>query len=50
MRLMPLEEKVKYADYVIDNSEALADTRRQVEEVNSRLREYASSTVGTRHS
>ena len=35
---MPLEEKVKYADFVIDNSGDLPDTRRQVEQVNSKLR------------
>ena len=35
---MPTEEKVKYADYVIDNSGDLEHTRRQVVEVNSRLR------------
>jgi dephospho-CoA kinase len=47
---MPLAEKVKYADFVIDNSRDLADTRRQVEEVNSRLREFVSNTSGNRHS
>jgi dephospho-CoA kinase len=45
---MPTEEKLKYADYVIDNSGDLAGTRRQVEEVNSRLREFAASTSGKR--
>jgi dephospho-CoA kinase len=35
---MPLNEKVKYADFVIDNSGDLAETRRQVAEVNSKLR------------
>jgi dephospho-CoA kinase len=34
---MPLEEKVKYADYVIDNSGSLSETRRQVEQVYSKL-------------
>ena len=47
---MPLSEKVKYADFVIDNSGDLSDTRRQVEEVNSRLREFAGSTSGKPHS
>jgi len=46
---MPLEEKVKYADFVIDNSGEGAETRRQVEEVNSKLRELAANTSGTRH-
>jgi dephospho-CoA kinase len=41
---MPLTEKVKYADFVIDNSGDLPDTRRQVQEVNSRLRELAANT------
>lgn len=47
---MPMEEKVTFGDYVIDTSGDLADTRRQVAEVNSKLREYAASTSGTRHS
>jgi dephospho-CoA kinase len=47
---MPLSEKVKYADFVIDNSEDLHNTRRQVQEVNSRLRELASNTSDKRHS
>jgi len=47
---MPLEEKVKYADFVIDNSGDLPDTRRQVEQVNSKLREFAASTSGRPHS
>jgi dephospho-CoA kinase len=47
---MPMEEKVKYADFVIDNSGDTANTRRQVEEVNSKLRELAASTSGKRRS
>jgi dephospho-CoA kinase len=35
---MPMSEKVKYADFVIDNSGDSAETRRQVEEVHSQLR------------
>ena len=46
---MPMSEKVKYADFVIDNSSDLSNTRRRVVEVNSRLRELAASTSGTRH-
>lgn len=38
---MPLEDKVTYADFVIDNSGTLDATRRQVEEVWARLRELA---------
>ncbi len=36
---MPMEEKVRYADFVIDNSDGLEETRRQVMEVYSKLRE-----------
>ena len=45
---MPLEEKVKYADFVIDNSGGFSSTRTQVEDVNSKLREFAANTSGTR--
>jgi dephospho-CoA kinase len=34
---MPMEEKVKYADFVIDNSGSLENTRRQVKKVFDRL-------------
>lgn len=47
---MPMEEKVKYADYVIDTSGDLAATRSQVGEVNSKLRELAASTSGKHRS
>jgi dephospho-CoA kinase len=47
---MPLEEKVEYADFVIENSGDLATARRQVAEVTSRLRELAASTSDTRRS
>ena len=47
---MPIEEKVKYADYVIDTSGDLAGTRMQVAEVNSKLWELAASTSGKRRS
>lgn len=47
---MPMEEKVKYGDFVIDTSGDLAATRRQVEQVNSKLRESAANTSGTRRS
>jgi dephospho-CoA kinase len=43
---MPMEEKVKYADYVIDNSGDLASTRAQVEAVNSKLQVLAACTSG----
>ena len=38
---MPMEEKVKHADFAIDNSGDLANTRRQVERVYHQLREAA---------
>jgi len=47
---MPMSEKVKYADFVIDNSGDLAEARRQVTEINARLRESAANTSGKRHS
>lgn len=35
---MPLSEKVSYADFIIDNSGSIEDTKRQVKEVFSSLR------------
>jgi dephospho-CoA kinase len=35
---LPIEEKRKYADYIVDNSGPLEETRRQVEEVWTRLK------------
>jgi dephospho-CoA kinase len=43
---MPMEEKIKFADFVIDNAGDRANTRQQVEDVNSKLREFAASTSG----
>jgi dephospho-CoA kinase len=43
---MPMEEKVKHADYVVDNSGDLAETRRQVEGIHSKLRELAAHQLG----
>lgn len=40
-RQMPLAEKLKYADYVVDTSGAKEDTLRQVKEVWNRLRSLA---------
>jgi dephospho-CoA kinase len=45
---MPLEEKAGYADYVIDTSGTLEETRRQVREVSSRLLELAADSSGSR--
>jgi dephospho-CoA kinase len=45
---MPMEEKLNYGDYVIDTSGDLPDTRRQVVEVNSKLRGFAASSSDTR--
>lgn len=39
----PDEEKIKAADYVIDNSGSLDETRRQVEEVFVKLKQEATS-------
>lgn len=47
---MAMSEKVKFADFVIENSGDVAGARRQVEAVNSRLRELAASTSDTRRS
>jgi dephospho-CoA kinase len=41
---MPVEEKVKHGDFVIDTSTDLATTRRRVEMINSKLRELAANT------
>lgn len=38
---MPIEEKLKYADFVIDNSGDLGTTRQQVQEVHRQLRALA---------
>ena len=43
---MPLEEKMKYADYLIDTSGSLEATRREVEHVYGELREGNSGTGG----
>ncbi|MBI4471704.1 MAG: dephospho-CoA kinase [Acidobacteria bacterium] len=37
---MPLSEKVKFADYVIENSDGLEATRSQVEEVYAKLLQF----------
>jgi dephospho-CoA kinase len=42
---LPDEQKVKAADYVLDNSGSLARTRQQVAEVWEKLRSEAASTV-----
>jgi dephospho-CoA kinase len=40
---LPEEEKIEAADYVIDNSGTLRETRRQVEEVYAALKKDAES-------
>jgi dephospho-CoA kinase len=40
-RQMPITEKLKYADYVVDTSGAKEDTLRQVKEIYERLRSIA---------
>jgi dephospho-CoA kinase len=47
---MPLDEKAKFADFVIDSSGELEATRRQVEKVNSKLQELAAGTLDRRRS
>ena len=44
---LPDEEKIKAADYVIDNSGSLEETNRQVREVYEILRRDADATVET---
>jgi dephospho-CoA kinase len=46
---IPIQEKVKFADYVIDTSGAFDDTARQVEVINSKLRELTAGTSGKPH-
>ncbi len=36
---MPIEEKIKYADFIIDNSDGIEETERQVREILERIRE-----------
>lgn len=38
---MPMDEKVKFADYVVDNSGDIGNTRRQVEEIHRQMRAIA---------
>jgi dephospho-CoA kinase len=38
---MPMDEKARYADFIIDNSDSIADTRKQVEQVYQQLRAAA---------
>jgi dephospho-CoA kinase len=45
-RQMPLAEKRKYADYVIDTSGTKQDTEHKVREVCARLKELASCKAG----
>ncbi len=47
---MPLEEKARFADFVIDTSGTPESTRAQVEAVNSRLQALAAGTSDTRRS
>jgi dephospho-CoA kinase len=43
---MPSEEKLKYADYLIDTSNGFEDTRRQVEKIYGELRALQTATSG----
>lgn len=44
---MPMAEKIRFADFVIENSGDLSETRREVTEINSKLRALAVNTSGT---
>jgi dephospho-CoA kinase len=41
---MPIEEKRRYGDFVVDNSGTLEEIRRQVEEVWEKLKKFGKST------
>jgi dephospho-CoA kinase len=43
---MPLQEKARYADYLIDTSGTFEQTRTQVQSVSSTLRELAAGSSG----
>ena len=45
---LPLEEKIKSADFVIDNDGPLEETKRQVEEIYSLLRKRKSKQITNR--
>ncbi len=42
---MPMEEKIKYSDFVVDNSGTLAETRRQVKKIWEKLT-YSGGPAG----
>jgi dephospho-CoA kinase len=49
---IPLEDKTKSADFIIDNDGSLEETRRQVEDLYSLLRskgKYKTQKVRRRH-
>lgn len=46
---MPMDEKVRFADYVIDNSGGFGATRRQVEEIHSEIRALARAAHSPNH-
>lgn len=46
---MPLEEKVKYADFLIDNTGSLKETLRQVRDLHDKLHEVVESGRKTRN-
>jgi dephospho-CoA kinase len=43
---LPIEEKRAYADYVLDNSGTLEETRKQVEEVWQKLKHFQKNRTG----
>ena len=34
---MPLKQKLKYADFIIDNNKSIANTKKQIENINKKL-------------
>jgi dephospho-CoA kinase len=46
---MPLEEKAKFADFIVETSKGLDKTRQQVEEIHRELRALALTRSGESH-
>ncbi len=44
---MPQDEKMRHADFLVDNSGNIADTRKQVVKIHRTLRELANETAGS---
>jgi dephospho-CoA kinase len=46
---MPLEEKAKFADFIVETSKSIEKTRQQVEEIHRELRALALTRSGDSH-